>query len=150
MISNNNNFVLKNSKLSDWVMFKFPETQNYTIDKLDEIFNDQKEFTEQIYNKFNDKNFECYNFDKETFDLYYTIQRAITELTEALKEIDDHTKIWKNDKTPYTKDKVFTELVDSSKFIHQAIQMLGYHAKDYYEMHKEKTKINTERQKNNY
>lgn len=133
-------------KLADTEIYK-----KYAFDRLAQIFREQEIFTDRVYKPFKDKPFNCYNFDKETFDLFYTLVRASIELSEALKEIDDHTKIWKNSKgEPYDKEKVLKELIDVAKFCHQAILFLGYNEDDYYKGHTTKTKINHKRQDNGY
>lgn len=125
--------------------------QQPIFDRLQQIFREQQIFTDRVYKPFNDLPFQCYNFDKETFDLFYTLVRAQIELSEAMSEIDKHTKIWKNDKGgPYDKQKVLTELIDTAKFIHQAILFLGYTDDDYYLQHTKKNEKNHKRQNDGY
>lgn len=127
--------------------FVFPD-KSYVWDKLDEIFSEQKQFTSQIDKQYFDKPFSCYNFDKPDFDLYYDLNCAIEELVEAIRELN--TKKWKQNKKIIDKQKILEEIVDCTKFLNQAILRLGYNANDYYDMHKKKSGINTERQKNGY
>lgn len=152
-VKGNSNLVLNKSVLGNNRTFTFPDelTKKYAFDRLEQIFREQEIFTNRIYKKFEDRDFSCYNFEKETFDLYYTIVRLIQEAFEALHEIDNHTKIWKNNKgESYDKEKVFTELVDASKFLHQAIIFLGKNADDYYLKHTKKNEENHKRQDNGY
>jgi dimeric dUTPase (all-alpha-NTP-PPase superfamily) len=122
--------------------------KSYMFDKLDEIFSDQKMFTNQIDNQFKDQQFSCYNFDKADFDLYYDLNCAIEELIEAIRELN--TKKWKQTRKQVDKSKVLEEIVDATKFLNQAILRLGYNANDFYELHKKKSQINRDRQKNGY
>lgn len=138
---------LNASQLSENRTVRFPE-KSYIFDKLDEIFMDQKEFTSQIDKQYFNKPFSCYNINKPDFDLYYDLNCAIEELVEAIRELN--TKRWKQNKRIVDKDKILEEIVDCTKFLNQAILRLGYNANDYYEKHKKKSKINRDRQKNNY
>lgn len=125
--------------------------KQYAFDRLEQIFREQDIFTNRIYKKFENQEFSCFNFEIETFNLYYTIVRLIQEAFEALHEIDNHTKIWKQNKgEPYDKEKVFTELVDASKFLHQAIIFLGKNSDDFYLKHTQKNELNHKRQDNGY
>lgn len=128
--------------------FKLPPEKSYIFDKLDEIFRDQKEFTLQIDNQYKDNPFSCYNFDKSDFNLYYDLNCAIEELIEAIRELN--TKKWKQTRKNVNREKVLEEIVDATKFLNQAILRLGFNANDYYELHKKKSQINRDRQKNNY
>jgi len=122
--------------------------KSYMWDKLDEIFSEQKAFTNQINDQYKDNDFKCYNMDKFDYDIYYDLNCAIEELVEAIRELN--TKKWKQKKKVVDKKKVLEEMVDASKFIHQAIIRLGYNANDYFEMHKTKDEENKNRQKNGY
>src|SRR5688500_17374037 len=92
---------------------KFPE-KSYIFDKLDEIFMDQKHFTNQINSQYKGQEFSCYHFDKGEFDIYYDINCAIEELVEAIRELN--TKKWKQTRKQVNRDKILEELVDCTKF----------------------------------
>lgn len=125
--------------------------KQHSFDRLEDIFRKQQIFTDRVYKNFKNQEFSCYNFNKETFDISYSLQRAMIELSEAIREIDDHTKIWKtNIKEPYDREKILEELIDTSKFIHQAILFLGYNTDDYYDGHMKKDNKNHKRQDQKY
>lgn len=128
--------------------FNFPSEKSYIFDKLDEIFMDQREFTSQIDKQYFDQPFNCYNFDKKEYDLYYDLNCAIEELVEAIRELN--TKKWKRERKTIHKERILEEIVDATKFLNQAILRLGYNANDFYELHRKKSNINRERQKNGY
>lgn len=124
------------------------QKQRIEFDRLDEIFNDQKAFTNQIDSKYKDQTFSCYNFNQLEFDLYDDLNCAIAEISEAIRELN--TKKWREVKNVVDKQKVLEEIVDCTKFLNQAILRLGYNSNDYYNMHVSKSGTNRKRQKNGY
>ena len=127
---------------------KQEQERSLIFDKLDEIFQEQKQFKNQIEDQYKNNEFKCYNFEKFDYDIYYDLNCAIEELIEAIRELN--TKKWKQKKKIVDRKKVLEEIVDASKFMNQAILRLGYNANDYYELHKKKSEENRNRQKNNY
>lgn len=119
-----------------------------SYDRLHELFDDQKRFTKEIYTKFKEQPFYCYNFDKEHFDIYYSLVCAVDEVIEAKRLVD--SKIWSIKRNEIPKKILLEELVDASKFIMQTIQMLGYNSNDFYNMFMEKSEINRKRQREGY
>lgn len=131
--------------------FTLPEQKNYCFDKLDQIMEDQKLFTNEIYSKFDGQPFSCYNFKQDHFDIYYTLDRAGIETNEAKNIVD--SKIWKNstkELTPELKTQILEEIIDAMKFLNQAVLQLGFSAADVYDMHMKKSKVNRNRQKDGY
>lgn len=128
--------------------FLATEEKSYLWDKLDEIFQKQLQFTNQIDGNYKDQSFSCYHFDKLEFDLYDDLNCAIQECCEAIKELN--TKKWKKQKKEVDRKKVLIEIVDATKFLHQAVIRLGYNSTDFYEAHKNKGKENDKRQKEGY
>jgi dimeric dUTPase (all-alpha-NTP-PPase superfamily) len=122
--------------------------QRADFDRLDDLFNEQKEFTNQIDSKFSNQEFSCYNFTREEYDIYDDLNCAIQEATEAIRELN--TKKWKSKRKIVNKKKVLEEIVDCTKFLNQAMIRLGYNSNDFYNMHKKKSEINRERQRTGY
>lgn len=139
---------INSAQLSENRTFHLPPEKSYVFDKLDEIFSDQREFCSQIDKQYFDKPFNCFNFVKDDFNLYYDLNCAIEELIEAIRELN--TKKWKQTRKNVDREKVLEEIVDATKFLNQAILRLGYNANDFYELHKKKSQVNRDRQKNGY
>lgn len=122
-------------------------------DKLNEIIHDQELFTFQIYKQYKETPFSCYNFKKDHFDIYYTLDRANIEINEAKVLVD--SKIWKKTTeqkalSKQKKEMILEEIIDAQKFLNQAVIQLGYNTQDLYDMHKKKSDTNRIRQQNNY
>lgn len=137
------------SQLSQDRTFTFPEQKSYIFDKLDEVFQAQKAFKEQIESNYNDHDFSCYNIPQVNYDLLDDITNIIEEAIEARRLIVPRKK-WSKKVEQIDKQKLLEELIDVSKFTLQAIIRLGYGAPDFYEAHNKKTKINKDRQENGY
>jgi dimeric dUTPase (all-alpha-NTP-PPase superfamily) len=95
-----------------------------------------------------DKPFSCYNFTKQEFDLFYSIDNAIEELGEARRLLN--RKSWKNAKITINRKKILEELIDAEKFINQCKLLLGFDVIESFNCHMKKDKINHKRQKRGY
>ena len=130
--------------------FSLPETldKSYIWDKLDEIMSDQKVFDEEVNEQYKDQNFNCYNFRKNNFDVWYPLMRAQSEINEAADHVP--SKTWKySDNTELTKEQkyeILVEIIDAQKFLNKAIIQLGFNAQDVYETHMQKSITNRNRQ----
>ena len=137
------------NQLSENRTFNFPDQKSYIFDKLDEIFEAQKAFKQQIDSNYKDKDFSCYNIPQDNYDLLDDITNIIEEAIECRRLIVPRKK-WSKKIEPLDKKKLLEELIDVSKFTLQAIIRLGYGAPDFYKAHNEKTEENKNRQKNGY
>lgn len=119
-------------------------------DRYQEIFNKQIQFTNKMGEQWKGKPFNCYNFIKLEFDLFYSIDNAIEELGEARRLLN--RKAWKKSKIDLVrnKKKILEELIDAEKFINQCKILLGYNANDSFKFHMNKDKVNHKRQSKNY
>lgn len=151
-IENNNKgvkFFLDTNKLPQPITFNFPDQRNYIFDKLDEIFEAQKKFKNQIDSNYEGQPFNCYNIPQGNYDLLDDITNIIEEAIECRRLIVPRKK-WSKKSEPINRQQLLEELIDVSKFTLQAIIRLGYGAPDFYNGHKDKTKVNEERQENGY
>ena len=112
------------------------------MDKLDEIFQLQKQLNERIGVKLDGLSQE----DQTTWLLNYTraMQQELAELVDSVP-----WKWWAKYQT-FDAQNAKVEIVDLFHFLVSAAQVMGLSAQDVYESYLKKNKVNLERQESGY
>lgn len=118
------------------------------MDKLDIIFNKQKELTDRVYSKYAGGYFNCFNFSEKEFKTWYALVCANQEISETIQKLN--FKVWKAQKKNIDKKEILEELCDALHFLIQAVILLGFSADDFFKAYEKKNEINHQRQSSNY
>ncbi|MBN2234746.1 MAG: dUTPase [Opitutales bacterium] len=112
------------------------------MDKLDEIFQLQKQLNERIGVKLDGLSQE----EQTTWLLNYTraMQQELAELVDSVP-----WKWWAKYQT-FDAQNAKVEIVDLFHFLVSAAQVMGLSAQDVYESYLKKNKVNLERQESGY
>jgi len=127
--------------LLSW-LFKGNDNKVGIMDKLDEIFQLQKQLNERIGVKLDGLSQE----DQTTWLLNYTraMQQELAELVDSVP-----WKWWAKYQT-FDAQNAKVEIVDLFHFLVSAAQVMGLSAQDVYESYLKKNKVNLERQESGY